>query len=65
MKEQRVAIHLPTGMVEKVPGQMRTQIDKKEAGDAWERLEKEIADISDTGDGYVVAGPWTPCPGLS
>jgi hypothetical protein len=38
MKQDRIAIHLPTGTLEKVPGQMYTQIDKEEAREAWNRL---------------------------
>jgi hypothetical protein len=46
MKKDGVAIHLPTGMLEKVPHQMRTQIDKEQARASWDRLRQNIADNS-------------------
>jgi hypothetical protein len=38
MNKKGIAIHLPTGTIEKVPKQMYTQIDKEEAREAWRRL---------------------------
>jgi hypothetical protein len=43
MKKNRVAIHLPTGTLENIPRQMYTQIDKIDARDSWDNLEKLIA----------------------
>ncbi|MDD4923899.1 MAG: hypothetical protein PHF74_03565 [Dehalococcoidales bacterium] len=43
MEKNRVAIHLPTGMLENIPRQMYTQIDKTEARASWDNLEQLIA----------------------
>ncbi len=43
MIDDGVAIHLPTGMLENIPRQMYTQIDKTEARASWDNLEQLIA----------------------
>jgi hypothetical protein len=38
MKEKGVAIHLPTGVLQKVPHTMNLQIDKERARASWDEL---------------------------
>ena len=43
MEKNRVAIHLPTGILENIPRQMYTQIDKTEARTSWDNLNQLIS----------------------
>jgi hypothetical protein len=46
MKKDRVAIHLPTGRLQKVPDTMRLQFDIEQARVSWDTLSSSIANKS-------------------